>query len=81
MAVSVAEIEDGMEELSTPEVAELSAEEVNDAEATSSVVDEGAVVVGASIISSCRGRGCATPAKAMLKHRRKHRSTPHILGS
>lgn len=65
VAVSVADVEDGMGELSAPEVAELSAEEAKEAEAASSVVDEGAVVAGESVISSCRGRGCATPAKAM----------------
>lgn len=79
--VTVADIEDGIEELSASETAELPAEDVKDAEAASRVVDEGAVVTGASLISSCRGRGCATPAKTMLKHRRRQRTTPHILGS
>lgn len=81
MPVSVADTEVGIDELSASETAELSAEDEKDAEAASPVEDEGAVVTGASLISSCRGRGCATPAKTMLKHRRKQRTTPHIIGS
>lgn len=80
MPVSVADTEDSIEELSTSETAVLSAEDVKDAEAASSVVDEGAVVTGASPISSCRGSGRATPAKTRLKQRRKQRTIPHILG-
>ena len=78
--VSVADTEDGIEELPASETAVPSAEDVKDAEAASSVADEGAVVTGASPISSCRGSGRATPAKTMLKHRKKQRTTPHILG-
>lgn len=82
MPVSVADTEVGIAELSASETAELSAEDEKDAEAASPVEDEGAVVTGASlIISSCRGRGCATPAKTMLEHKRKQRTTPHIIGS
>lgn len=79
--VPVADTDDGTEELSAPETDVLSAEDVKDAEAAFSLVDEGAVVAGASPKSSCRGRGRATPAKAMLRHRRKQRTSPHILGS
>lgn len=79
--VPVADTEDSSEELCASETDELSAEDVKDAEAASSLVDEGAVVAGASPKSSCRGRGCATPAKTMLKHRRKQRTTLHIVGS
>lgn len=81
MPVSVADTEVGIGELSASETADLSAEDEKDAEAASPVEDEGAVVTGASLTSSCRGRGCATPAKTMLKHKRKQRTTPHIIGS
>lgn len=81
MPVSVADTEDDTEELSTSETAVLSAEAAKDVEAASRVVDGGLVVAGASPSSSCRGSGCATPAKTMLKHRRKQKTTPHILGS
>lgn len=79
--VSVTDAEDGIEELSTLETVVLSAEAAGDVEAASLVVDGESVVAGASPSSSCRGSGCATPAKTMLKHRKKQRATPHILGS
>lgn len=81
MPVSVADTEEGIEELCPSETVVLSAEDAKDAEAASSVADEGAVVTGVSLMSSCRGRGRATPAKTTLKHRRKQRTTPHIPGS
>lgn len=81
MPVSVADTEDDTEELSTSETAVLSAEAAKDVEAASRVVDGGSVVAGASPSSSCRGSGCATPAKTMLKYRRKQKTNPHILGS
>jgi hypothetical protein len=79
--VAVADIEDGNEELSVSENAELWAEDVEDAGGPSLIVADRAVVTGASLISSCRGRGRATPAKTTLKHRRKHRAKPHTPGS
>lgn len=79
--VSVTDTEDGIEELSTSETVVLSAEAAGDVEAASLVVDGESVVVAASPSPSCRGSGCATPAKTMLKHRKKQRATPHILGS
>lgn len=80
MPVPVADTEDGIEEVSTSGVAVLSDEAAGDVEAASPVEEGEAVMAVASLVSSCRGSGRATPAKTILKHRRKHRRTPHIRG-
>lgn len=76
---AVVDTEDVTEELDVTEAAVLSAEADVDDEAASSVADE-ETVAAVVLASSCRGSGCAIPAKTILKHKKKQRRTPHIPG-
>ena len=76
---AVVDNEDATEELDVTEAVVLPAEADVDDEAAPSVADC-ETVAAVVLASSCRGSGCATPAKTTLKHTKKQRRALHIRG-